>query len=143
MLLGEHKHSLDEKGRIAIPAKFRSEFKDGAIITRGIDSCLFVFNLSEWKTLVEKIKSLPLTGKESRAFSRLLIAGAVDVRLDGQGRVLIPDYLRNYAGLDSKAVLAGVDNRLEIWDVDKWENYKKKTEESSEDIAEHLGGLGV
>ncbi|MFH1192840.1 MAG: division/cell wall cluster transcriptional repressor MraZ [Candidatus Jorgensenbacteria bacterium] len=143
MFLGEYKHSIDPKGRIALPAKFRSKLKEGAIITRGLDRCLFVFGRSEWEKLAEKLAALPLAQANSRAFARLMLAGASDVELDGQGRILVPDYLREYAGLGKLAVIAGVMNRLEVWDEGAWTKYKSRTESASDDIAEQLGALGI
>jgi len=143
MLLGEYQHNLDSKGRVAIPAKFREKLTAGAIITRGIDNCLFVFTNKDWEALVQKLTSLPLAQANSRAFVRLMLAGAMDVELDNQGRILIPDYLREYAGLKKEAVLTGLYNRVEIWDAAKWNEYKAKTESSSEEIAEKLGELGI
>lgn len=143
MLLGEFKHNLDTKGRVAIPAKFREKLAAGAIITRGLDNCLFVFALAEWQALAEKLVSLPLAQANSRAFARLMLAGAMDVGLDAQGRILIPDYLRAYAGLGKQAVVAGLYNRIEVWNADAWERYKQKTEGASDEIAEKLGELGI
>ncbi len=143
MLLGEYKHSVDEKGRIAVPAKFRSNISSGAIITRGLDHCLFIFSLQEWEVMVKKITALPLAQANARAFSRLMLAGAMDVKVDVQGRILIPDYLREYAQLKKQAVVAGVYSRIEIWDQDAWEEYKSKTESASDEIAEKLGELGI
>ncbi|MDP2598819.1 MAG: division/cell wall cluster transcriptional repressor MraZ [Candidatus Liptonbacteria bacterium] len=143
MLLGEYQHNLDIKGRMAIPAKFRDKLNSGAIITRGIDNCLFVFANSEWEVLAKKLIALPLAQANSRAFVRLMLAGASDVELDNQGRILIPDYLRQYAGLKKGVIVAGLYNRIEIWDEVAWAAYKKKTESSSEEIAEQLGELGI
>ncbi|MDP2703919.1 MAG: division/cell wall cluster transcriptional repressor MraZ [bacterium] len=143
MLLGEYKHSIDTKGRMAIPAKFRTEITLGAIITRGLDRCLFVFSEKEWQKLAEKITALPLAQSNSRAFARLMLAGASDVTLDVQGRILIPEYLREYAGLKKQAVVAGVYNRAEVWDKETWDRYKEKTESASDEIAEKLGELGI
>ncbi len=143
MLLGEFKHNVDEKGRLAIPAKFRELFAKGAIVTRGLDHCLFVFSLAEWENLAKKLVALPLAQANSRAFARLMLAGATDVTVDGQGRVLVPDYLREYAGMKKQVVVAGLYNRLEIWDAEKWEEYKAKTESASDEIAEKLGELGI
>jgi MraZ protein len=143
MLLGEFKHNLDIKGRMAIPAKFRDKMTAGAIITRGIDDCLFVFTSVEWEKLANKLVALPLAQANSRAFSRLMLAGATDVELDAQGRILIPDYLRKYAGLKKEVIVAGLYNRMEIWDEEAWKAYKTKTESSSEEIAEKLGELGI
>lgn len=143
MLLGEYKHNLDIKGRVAIPAKFREELKSGAIITRGLDNCLFVFTSKEWEVLAQKLISLPLAQANSRAFARLMLAGATDVDIDSQGRVLIPDYLRKYAGLSKQVTVAGLYNRIEVWDSESWDKYKQKTESSSDEIAEKLGELGI
>ncbi len=128
---------------MAIPAKFRDKLSTGAIITRGIDSCLFVFAPAEWDTLAKKLIALPLAQANSRAFVRLMLSGATDVELDNQGRILIPDYLRKYAGLKKDAVIAGLYNRVEIWDEAAWQSYKTKAESSSEEIAEQLGELGI
>lgn len=143
MLLGEYKHNLDTKGRLAIPAKFREKLAGGAIITRGLDNCLFVFAMKEWEALAAKLMSLPLAQANSRAFARLMLAGAMDVSLDNQGRILVPDYLRKYAKLNKQAVVAGLYNRIEIWDSAEWEKYKQKTESASDEIAEKLGELGI
>ena len=150
MFIGEYKHALDDKGRLAIPAKFRLSLSEAAIITRGLDHCLYVFTPSEWNEIAAKLKALPMTQANARAFQRLMLAGAADVELDGQGRILVPDYLRECAGLGRsglpagrQAVIAGVYNRLEIWDADKWAAYKQKTEADSDEIAEKLGELGI
>ncbi len=143
MLLGEYQHNLDNKGRVAIPAKFKERLAPGAIITRGLDNCLFVFASKEWEALAQKLVALPLAQANSRAFVRLMLAGAVDVNLDNQGRILIPDYLRQYADLKKSVVITGLYNRVEIWDSSRWEDYKKKTEGASEEIAEKLGELGI
>ncbi len=143
MFIGEYQHSIDEKGRMAVPVKFRSTLKQGAIVTRGLDNCLFVYTQAEWEQLVKKLSALPLNQQKSRAFARLMLAGAMDVTLDGQGRVLIPEYLRSFAGLKKNTIVAGLYNRLEIWDQATWESYKKATEKDSTQIAEELTGLGV
>ncbi len=143
MFIGEYQHSLDEKGRLAIPVKFRKKLSGGAVVTRGLDNCLFVFSMSEWKKLAEKIAALPMTQADARAFSRLMLAGAVDVETDKQGRVIIPEYLRQYAGLKKDAVVAGVFNRMEVWDKAAWEKYKAKTEKNAEGIAERMSDLGI
>jgi len=143
MFLGEFKHNLDLKGRLAIPAKFRSELSGGAVITRGLDKCLFVFPQKEWEVLAGKLMSLPLSQSGSRAFVRLMLSGASDVEFDAQGRILIPDSLRSYAGLFKKAVVTGLYNRIEVWDEEEWKKYKSKTESASDEIAEKLGQLGI
>jgi len=143
MFIGEYKHSVDEKGRLALPAKFRPELSHAAVITRGLDHCLYVFTSGEWEVMAQKIKALPMTNANARAFSRLMLSGAVEVELDSQGRVLVPEYLRTYAGVKKQAVIAGVYSRLEIWDEAAWEQYKAKTEADSNEIAERLGDLGI
>ena len=127
---------------MAVPAKFRQQMK-GAIITRGLDKCLWVFNKDEWELLAQKLIALPLAQANSRAFVRLMLAGAMEAPVDGQGRVLVPDYLRQYAGLKKSAIVAGLYNRVEIWDEKRWQSYKSKTEASSDDIAEKLSELGI
>lgn len=143
MFIGEYIHKMDEKGRLAIPTKFRNELKKGAVITRGLDSSLFLFPKQEWQDLAQKLAALPLSQANSRAFSRLMLAGAMDAQIDTQGRIVIPEYLRQYAGLKKQVVVAGLFGRLEIWDEEKWNTYKKNTEGDAEKIAEQLGELGV
>lgn len=143
MFIGEYSHNLDDKGRLAVPSKFRGDLITGAVVTRGLDDCLFLYTKEEWEKLAEKLASLPISQKNTRAFARLMLAGAMDVELDKQGRVVLPDYLREYASLDKKVVVTGLYSRLEIWDEDKWKEYKKDTEKDSGDIAEALGELGV
>lgn len=143
MFIGEYKHNLDSKGRIAIPAKFREKLSPGAIITRGLDRCLFLFPRKEWDELARKIIALPLSQSNSRAFARLMLAGAMDVDIDKQGRILVPDYLRAYADLKKDAAIAGLYTRIEIWDMHRWAEYKEKTESASDEIAEQLGQLGI
>lgn len=143
MFLGEYKHVIDTKGRMAIPAKFRSKLTAGAIITRGLDKCLFVFDAKEWAKLAEKLISLPIAQSNSRAFSRLMLSGASDVEIDIQGRILIPEYLRKYANLKKQVVVTGLYNRIEIWNEAGWQSYKAKTEAESDEIAEKIGELGI
>ena len=143
MFIGEYKHSIDEKGRLAIPKKFRKNLAKGAVVTRGLDTSLFLFPKEEWGKLAEKLASLPLGQSNSRAFARLMLAGAMDVSLDKQGRVVLPGYLRSYASLTKSTVIAGLYTRLEIWDEKKWEAYKKKVEKDADAVAEQLGELGI
>lgn len=143
MFIGEYKHAIDEKGRLAIPTKFRKNLAKGAVVTRGLDASLFLFPKEEWGKLAQKLASLPLGQSNSRAFARLMLAGAMDVEMDKQGRIVLPEYLRQYASLGKSAVVAGLFNRLEIWDEQKWEAYKKKVEEDADAVAEKLGGLGI
>ena len=143
MFLGEYNHTIDAKGRVAIPAKFRDQLTAGAIITRGLDQCLFVFTQPEWEALAQKLITLPLAQANSRAFVRLMMAGAASADIDAQGRVLVPDYLRNYANLKKEVVVTGLYNRIEVWDGGAWARYKQRTESASDDIAEKLGELGI
>lgn len=143
MFIGEYSHTIDPKGRMAIPVKMRAKLADGAVVTRGLDTCLFVYPKTEWEKLAEKLSSLPLTDVKARAFARLMLAGAMEVEFDKQGRVLLPSYLRQYASLKSKAVIAGLYTRLEIWDENKWDSYKKTSENETETINEHLSQLGI
>lgn len=128
---------------MAIPSKFRVELKNKIVVTRGLDKCLFVYPMKVWEELAKKLGTLPMGESGTRSFIRLMLAGAVDVDLDSQGRILIPDYLKEYAGLDKNVVIAGLFNRLEVWDEKKWNEYKRGAEKNTDDIAEQLGRLGV
>lgn len=143
MFIGEYFHTLDTKRRLAIPAKFRKDLGKKAVLTRGLDNCLYLYPLIEWKKLAEKLSRLPITRSDSRAFSRLMLAGAMDVDLDQLGRILVPDYLKSYANLGKKAVVAGLYNRIEIWDERKWQSYKNQTSQQVEKIAEKMNELGI
>lgn len=143
MFIGEYSHTIDAKGRLAMPSKFRSKLQRGAVVTRGLDNCLFVFSASEWKKFAEQVVNAPLTKANSRAFSRFLLAGAVEVEFDKQGRMLLPEYLRTHAGLTKKTIVAGLGSRIEIWDDTAWQQYSKVTEKNSVSIAEELSELGI
>lgn len=143
MFIGEYSHSLDAKSRLNIPAKFRADLKEGAVVTRGLDNCLFLFKKKDWLELVEKISALPIGQADARGFSRAMLGGAMDVKLDSLGRILIPDYLKNYAGLKKKITLVGVYNRLEVWDENRWQKYRIQNEKQVEKLAEKMGELGV
>lgn len=143
MFIGEYSHNLDDKGRVAIPKKFNAELVSGAVVTRGLDQCLFLYTRSEWNKLAEKLANLPFAQANSRAFSRLMLAGAMDLEMDKQGRIVIPEYLRQFAGIKKNVVIAGLYNRLEIWDAEMWREYTKRTEAESTAIAEQMGILGV
>lgn len=143
MFIGEYNHTVDEKGRLAVPVKFRTDFKMGAVVTKGLDSCLFVFTKKAWNELADKLSKLPISQSKSRAFARLMLAGAMDVRLDSQGRIVLPEYLRDYSQLKKKTVVAGVYNRLEIWDENLWNVYRNSIEKESTNIANELGDLGI
>lgn len=143
MFIGEYSHSIDNKGRLAIPVKFRGDLAKGAVVTRGLDNCLFLYPKEEWEKLADKLSKLPISQANTRAFARLMLAGAMDVEVDKQGRIILPEYLRKYAGVLKKVVVAGLFNRLEIWDSTSWNKYKNDTEKNSSDISEKLGELGV
>jgi len=143
MFIGEYSYTIDSKKRMAIPSRFRKELGKKAVITRGIDNCLVVYPMKEWENLAKKLGSLPATQVDARKFSRIMLAGAMDVNLDNLGRILLPDYLKNYASLKKNIVICGLFNRLEIWDENKWQDYKTKTEMTVGDIAEGLKELGL
>ena len=143
MFIGEYIYSIDDKKRLAIPTKFRKILGKKAVITRGLDQCLFLYPVKEWNNLAKKLSSLPLSQADARGFVRLMLTGAMDVVIDNLGRILVPDYLKEYAFLQKKVFIAGVYNRIEIWDEEKWQEYKKKTEKEVGDIAERLKELGV
>ena len=143
MFIGEYTHNLDEKGRLAIPKKFRSALTKGAVVTRGLDNCLFLYTKAEWQKLAEKLSSLPFAQANTRAFARLMLAGAMDVTIDKQGRVTLPEYLRSFGSLKKSVVVAGLYNRLELWDEKTWKTYTSKNEAASNSIAEQMAELGV
>lgn len=143
MLLGEYQHTVDEKGRMAIPAKFRKTLSGGVVLAKGSEGCLYMYPVDEWTKLAEKLSGMPITHADSRAYSRLMLAGAAHAELDGQGRVLIPDYLRLYAGIAARAFIVGLYNRAEIWDEEKWKSCRADVEARGDEIAERLGGFGV
>ncbi len=143
MFIGEYQHIIDHKGRLAVPAKFRDKLSKGAVVTKGLDDCLSLYTKAEWEKLAPKLASLPIAKANARAFARMMLAGAMDVDIDSQGRMLIPEYLRMYAKMKKKVIITGLYNRLELWDEIKWNKYKQKTETKSVDIAEALGEIGV
>lgn len=134
---------MDVKGRIAVPAKFRDELKEGAVVTKGLDNCLFLYSREAWNKLAAKLANLPLSQSKARAFSRLMLAGAMDLEFDSQGRITLPEYLRKFANLDKKTIIAGLYDRLELWNENDWDKYKEGAEEESSEIADALGDLGV
>lgn len=143
MFIGEYNFTIDAKKRLSIPVKFRQALGDKAVLTRGIDGCLFLYPEQEWTKLAKKIGNLPLGKADARGFSRLMLSGAMEVEIDSLGRILIPDYLKDYAGLEKKVVIAGLYNHIEVWGEDRWNNYKSKAEGEVGNIAERLGDLGV
>ena len=141
MFMGEYNHTIDTKGRLIIPSKFRETLGEEFVVTKGLDGCLFVYDNNEWNAFEEKLKSLPLTNKDARQFVRFFLAGAATVEVDKQGRILIPSLLREFAGLEKEVVLIGVASRVEIWSKDRWEN--AASYEDMEEIAEHMAELGL
>lgn len=143
MLLGEYEHSIDTKGRIAMPAKLREGLVGKFIITKGLDGCLFVYAMDEWQRVEQKLASLPMSRKTARDFTRFLFGGACEGECDKQGRVLLPASLRRYAGLEREAVIVGVGSRAEIWDAAKWQQYNEESAEDVNELAEQLADLGI
>ncbi|MBP6889021.1 MAG: division/cell wall cluster transcriptional repressor MraZ [Candidatus Moranbacteria bacterium] len=143
MFIGEYSHSVDPKKRLALPSKFRGELGSRVVVTRGLDHCLFVYPMKVWEEIASKLGNLPVGESGTRSFIRLMLSGAVDTELDSQGRVLLPEYLKNDAGLKKEVTIVGVYNRLEIWDEDVWKKYKQNAEKNTGKIAEELGKLGV
>jgi len=143
MFIGEYNHNLDDKGRLAIPVKFRAILKKGAVVTKGLDNCLFLYSKEQFETIAKKLAALPISQAKARTFSRHMLAGAMDVDFDNQGRVTLPEYLRTFSGLKKKIIVAGLYNHLEIWDEAVWNQYKAESEKNSNAIAEELGDLGI
>jgi len=143
MLIGEYLHNIDAKKRLAVPAKLRKEIGEKAILTRGLNNCLVLYPSAQWAKVSEKLEQLSTGKSDARSFLRLQFSGAIEVELDQLGRILVPDYLKEYAGLAQKVTIVGVQNRLEIWDTERWENYKKEVEKNADMIAEKLGELGL
>lgn len=143
MFIGEYSHSVDLKKRLALPSKFRLELGSRVVVTRGLDQCLFVYPMKVWEEIASKLGNLPVGESGTRSFIRLMLSGAVDTELDSQGRVLLPEYLKNDAGLGKEVVIVGVYNRLEIWDEGAWHKYKEDAQKNTGKIAEELGKLGV
>ncbi len=141
MFMGEYSHSIDAKGRLIIPAKYREQLGKEFVVTKGLDGCLFVYPLTEWHSIEEKFREVPLTTKDARKFSRFFFAGAASVELDSQGRVLLPQVLRSFAEIEKDVVLVGVLNRIEIWDKTKWED--SSSYDDMDEIAEHMAELGL
>lgn len=143
MLIGEFKHTVDEKKRISLPMKFRKEIGKKIIITRGLDNCLFMYTPKEWVTISEKLGSLGMGQSDTRGFNRFMLAGAYEVNVDSVGRILIPEHLRDFAQIKNKVVFAGIHNRIEVWDETNWEAYKEKVLKNADQMAEKLGEIGA
>lgn len=143
MFIGEYSHSIDSKGRLAIPKKFREELPRGGILTRGLDGCLFLFSKKEWQSISEKLRNLPITAQAARTFTRYILSGASEIEFDSLGRVMIPIFLRQYALCKEEVIVVGVGNRVEIWNKTNWNKYKAKAERESEENAAELIGTGI
>jgi len=143
LFYGEYQHSVDAKGRVIVPSKFRDGLGEKFIVTKGLDNCLFAYSAEEWGNLETKLKSLPFTDKDVRAFVRFFFAGATECEVDKQGRILLPQNLREYAGLDKDIYVIGVSTRVEIWDKAKWESYSGDENMSADNIAEKMAMLGI
>lgn len=141
MFMGEYNHNVDTKGRLIIPSKFREVLGDEFVVTKGLDGCLFVYDKAEWSAFEEKLAALPMTHADTRKFVRFFLAGACEVEVDKQGRILLPGVLREFAGLDKDVVLVGVGKRIEIWSKEKWE--QTSTYEDMDEITEHMSELGL
>ena len=143
MFLGEFNHTIDDKGRLTIPAKFRDELESGVVITRGLDGCLWAYGRSEWEALAEKIAKLPTTNPAARNFSRFVFSSAFDSIPDRQGRILLPQNLRDYAGIQNETIVIGVKSKLEIWNPAKWSEVVTTVEQDTEAIIAQLQDLGI
>ena len=143
MFIGEYQHTIDPKGRIIMPSKFREGLGEKFVLTKGLDECLFVYSLEEWANLEEKLKNLPLASKDARAFIRFFFSGASECEVDKQGRILVPCNLRDFAKLDKEIVITGVSTRIEIWDKNKWETYNDDAGMDADLIAEKMSLLGI
>jgi MraZ protein len=143
MLIGEYIHTIDNKNRVSLPAKFRKEMGKSLVVTPGLDNCLFIFTKKEWVKISEKLSSFSMLSADNRSFNRFMFGGATEVDVDSIGRFLIPDFLKTRASLSEKVALIGVQNRVEIWNEEKWMDYKKTVEKQADGLAEKLGGVGV
>ena len=143
MLIGEYLHTIDQKNRVSVPSKFRKELGKTVVVTRGLDKCLFMYPVEEWKILADKLSKLPWGKSDTRSFVRTMIAGATDVEIDNLGRILLPDYLKVYAGIKETASIVGLYNRVEIWNPEEWSRFSESAKEKVEIIAEKLGESGL
>ena len=143
MLIGEYKHSIDEKNRMSLPSKFRKELGKKVVATYGLEQCLFIYEISEWNRIAEEISKLGMLKSDTREFNRFMFGGAVEIEIDSLGRILVPEYLRKYADIKSQATVIGVHKRLEIWNEKKWEDYKKKAVSKADGLAEKLSEAGA
>lgn len=144
MFLGEHQHNIDEKGRLAIPAKFRMFLNEGGVVARSLDNqCLTLYPRKQWEEIAQKLAGIPINQTKARAFARLILSGAVEAEFDKQGRIVVADYLRKFAKINKKIIIAGLYDKIEIWDEEEWLKYKKASDESREVILKELGEIGL
>lgn len=142
MFIGEYQHSLDEKGRVIVPSKYRDQLGESFVLTKGLDGCLFIYTLPEWSTFEQKLKNLPLTNTNARKFVRFFLSGAVECVTDKQGRILIPSSLRVYSDIEKDIVFIGMSNRIEVWSLDKWNAYNNE-DIDVELLASQMEELGI
>jgi MraZ protein len=143
MLIGEYRHTLDAKKRLALPARLRKELGRRVVITHGLDNCLSIYPLTEWAKVSEKLSNLSMGQADTRSFNRFMLAGAVETEVDAMGRVLIPDFLKEYAQLETKVVMTGLATRLEVWEEARWIAYKASVTKQADALAQKLGEVGV
>jgi len=143
MLIGEYTHTIDEKNRVSLPVKFRKEVGKKVVITHGLDNCIFLYAMTEWMQVADKLGGLGIGQSDTRGFNRFMLAGAVEVEVDSIGRILIPDFLKKFADLGEKIIFTGVHNRVEIWNSERWNEYKKRIEKQADKLAEKLGEIGA
>ncbi|HBY21679.1 MAG: cell division/cell wall cluster transcriptional repressor MraZ [Clostridiales bacterium GWE2_32_10] len=143
MFIGEYEHSVDEKGRVLVPSKFRAKLGERFIVTKGLEACLYIYTMDEWTKFEEKLKALPFSSKDARKFTRFFLAGAEECEIDKQGRILIPANLREYAKLEKAITSIGVSNRIEIWSTDKWNEYNEDESFDASELAEKMADLGI
>ncbi|MBM3209177.1 division/cell wall cluster transcriptional repressor MraZ [Candidatus Shapirobacteria bacterium] len=143
MFIGTHYHSLDSRNRLAVPKKFREELGKEAVVTRGLDGCLFLYSKGNWLEIQEKLSKTPLTKADARSFSRLILSGAVEVEADKIGRILLPGFLKDSVEIKTEVAVLGVGERIEVWAKERWETYRQKLEEEKDSVAERLSELGI
>ncbi len=143
MFLGEYQHSLDEKKRVSLPKAFRQGLGRKVVMTRGLDNCLFIYSRNTWEKVAKKLSELSFAQADTRGFNRFILSGAAEVEVDGAGRILIPDHQKEFAGLKKEIVFAGVNDRVEVWEVERWTTYKSRIEKQADQLAEKLGEIGA
>lgn len=143
MLIGEYRHTVDDKRRVSLPAAFREEISETVVLTRGLDNCIFVYSQPAFEEITEKLDDMSLGQSDSRGFNRFILAGATEAEIDSSGRILIPDFLKDFAKIQDDVVLAGVNKRIEIWDEEMWDEYREHIEKDADDLAEKLGEIDM